>query len=279
MFVEKDEQRAQQLRRNLDTERSHKKVSYRVFPEDSNYFTRDLLHTIPQNSPVFFFIDPYGHPISIPTINDILQRRHSEIFLNLMWFRINMDLNNPKASERLNQMFGHSNWSKQPFCLKSKKEREEEFLKYFCSQVRSKYHFHFRIRFDPEDKTPGRSKRTKSYLIHFCNHPKAILLMKEVMWKLGDEEGTFDYSASSQGVLFSSTPTVDQLTEYLKKNYLGTGKSVEFMQLRIETYRLPFIEKHYRDTLKRMEFEKLISVDRRVSKKNGIRNGDFINFI
>ena len=278
MFIEKNNKRAEQLKQNLSHERSNSKISYQVFSEDSRCFTKDLLNAIPYRTPVFFFIDPYGHPISISEINKILQKPRAEIFLNLMWFRINMDLNNPDAIERLNRMFGHSDWSKQSFCLKSGREREEEFLKYFCSQVHSKYHFHFRIRFDPEDRIPGGSKRTKYYLIHFCNHPKAILLMKNVMWKLGDEEGTFDYSATSQGILFSSTPTADQLMEYLKKNYVGKGKSIEFMQLLIDTYQLPFIEKHYREALKNLTSNEILTIERKASKKSGIQSGDIINF-
>jgi len=38
--------------------------------------------------------------------------------------------------------------------------------------------------------------------------------MKEVMWPLGDEEGTFDYSGESQGVLISETPTEQELKKY-----------------------------------------------------------------
>jgi hypothetical protein len=256
-----------------------KKISYEVFSEDSRYFVENLLDKIPYHVPVFFFIDPYGYPISIPIINQILQKKHAEVFLNLMWFQINRDINNPAATHILDQMFGHSNWSNQIFCQESGKEREKKFVEYFCSQVHSQYYFQFRIRFDPKDKIRGGSKRTKYYLIHFCNHPRAILLMKNIMWKLGDEEGTFDYSASSQEILFSSTPNVDQLIDYLNTYYVGTNKNIEFTELQIETYKLPFIQKHYRVAIKTMESDnKSISVKRIKSKKTGVREGDIICF-
>lgn len=102
--------------------------------------------------------------------------------------------------------------------------------------------------------------------------------MKEVMWKLGDEEGTFDYSATSQKTLFSSTPTVEQLIEYLKKNFVGTDEFMDFLQLRIKTYQLPFLEKHYRKALKQLESDGLVEIERKASKRNGIKEGDFINF-
>jgi hypothetical protein len=45
--------------------------------------------------------------------------------------------------------------------------------------------------------------------------------MKEVMWPLGDEEGTFDYSGESQGVLISSTPTIQELETILIAEFKG----------------------------------------------------------
>jgi three-Cys-motif partner protein len=278
-FVEKNKQRSERLKQNLGSEKGNKKISFEVFPEDSLDFTTKLLKTIPINSPVFFFIDPYGHPISIPVINQILQRPHTEILLNLMWFQINRDLNNPRAYKRLNRMLGSLDWLRQPFTQKKGRKREEEFLDYFCSLIQCNYHFRFRIRFDPDDRIRGREKRTKYYLIHFCNYPKAILLMKQVMWGLGDEEGTFDYSASSQGVLFSRTPTVEQLIKYLRKNYVGTGNKIEFTQLQIKDYHLPFVEKHYRKAIQQMELEgQGVSVNRIKSKRSGITKGDIIHF-
>jgi len=278
IFVEKNELYAEKLKQNLKAEKLNSQISYKVFSEDSRYFIKNLLKKIPYNIPVFFFIDPYGYPISIPVINKILQNKHAEVFLNLMWFQINRDINNPAAAHLLDKMFEHSEWLNQLFYKEHGTEREKKFLEYFCSQVHSQYHFHFRIRFDPEDKMRGGNKRTKYYLIHFCNHPKAILLMKNIMWKLGDEEGTFDYSATSQGVLFSSTPNVDQLIEYLNTYYVGTNRNIEFTKLQIETYKLPFIEKHYRDAIKTLEFNKLVSVKRKKSKKTGIKEGDIICF-
>jgi hypothetical protein len=102
--------------------------------------------------------------------------------------------------------------------------------------------------------------------------------MKEVMWPIGDEEGTFDYSARHQGVLFSSTPQVKELIEYLRQSYVGSGKQLTFDKLREETWMLPFIEKHYREALKTLEKENLIRIARVKSKKTGIKGEDIIIF-
>ena len=47
-----------------------------------------------RRSPTFFLVDPYGHPLSISVMNDILSLPKSELLINLMWFRINMDMGN-----------------------------------------------------------------------------------------------------------------------------------------------------------------------------------------
>jgi hypothetical protein len=60
-------------------------------------------------------MDPYGHPLPLPIINNILQRDRTEVFINLMWFRINMDLGNPAVETRLDELFGDKAWRTQPF--------------------------------------------------------------------------------------------------------------------------------------------------------------------
>ena len=98
------------------------------------------------------------------------------------------------------------------------------------------------------------------------------------MWPIGDEEGTFDYSARRQGILFSSTPTENELRGYLLENYVGTEKELSFDALREETWSLPFREKDYRTILKRMEQDGVIIIRRIQSKKTGLQGADVIIF-
>ena len=180
IFIERDKQKAEQLEVQVSELLKHanrKRVRHRIFNKDArNLMPQILAHT--QNMPAFFFIDPYGHPLSIPMMNQILSRPRTEILLNLMWYSINMHLGNPKMRPTLDRMFGHSEWQQQAFMHQSGQEREKSFLEYFLEQMKAKYKFEYRIRFSPEDKTPGGEKRTKYYLIHLSNHPKAVLLIK-----------------------------------------------------------------------------------------------------
>ena len=72
---------------------------------DSRSTIPNLLASLPQRIPAFFLIDPYGRPLSLPVIRKIQQRQKTEVLINLMWFSINRDLNNPKVESRLNELF------------------------------------------------------------------------------------------------------------------------------------------------------------------------------
>jgi hypothetical protein len=152
-------------------------------------------------------------------------------------------------------------------------EREKTFLAYFISRLAAKYVLQFRIRYDVEDTRGGAG--TKYYLLHVSNHVKAVLLMKDVMWPLGDEEGTFDYSGESQGVLISETPTEQELKNILLRNF--KSKEISFDQLCETTWDLPFIPKHYRAVLRAMEGNE-VTIRRITSKKTGISGADQIRF-
>jgi hypothetical protein len=173
-------------------------------------------------------------------------------------------------------MFGDGEWRTQAFLRESGWKREQGFLEYFKSKIKARYKLHFRIRFDVEDRV-ARS-RAKYYLIHASNHAKAALLMKEVMWPLGDEEGLFDFSGEKHGVLFSTSPSEEKLWEALLREYVG--KEVEFDQIREETWDLPFIEKHYRSVVKQLEKEGLVEITPVSSKTNrGLKKRDRVRFL
>lgn len=280
IFLEKNEKKAQRLEEHLAKfiVRNSEPVSTVVLRGDSHDLTAEILRVVPSGTPSFFFVDPYGYPLSVTTINAMLERQRAEVLLNLMWYQINRDLTNPKATATIDRMFGQSDWREQPFVGLSGREREEQFLQYFCAQIGAEYAKRFRILFSPEDRIKGGEKRTKYYLIHFCNHFKAASLMKSIMWGVGEEEGTFDFAAARQGALFSRSPCVENLREALKSKYAGTGRSLTFLDLQKETFDLPFIEKHYREAVRILERDGLLSVKRVQSKMRGIAGGDIIVF-
>ncbi len=275
LLTENNEQQAQQLQQQLEALRPYP-TNLTVDPlrEDSKTFIPDLLSKIPALAPSFFMIDPYGHPLALPVINNILSRQSTEALITLMWYRINMDLNNPTVQANVDRLFGDQEWRKQPFIGQKTVARENGFLDYFVSKLAAKYVLPFRIGFDPEDKIKG--ERTKYYLLHASNHPSAVLLMKEVMWPLGDEDGTFDFSGESQGILISRTPQTSELRQILLREF--AGQQLPFDDTRKHTWKLPFVEKHYREVIQGLRAEGIVKVTPVSSKKSGLKEQDLVRF-
>ncbi|KGA94496.1 hypothetical protein LptCag_1926 [Leptospirillum ferriphilum] len=275
-FVEKDKKHQVSLGKELGKCGPYEQgLRIHLMSEDAREFVSGLLDQVPNLAPSFFMVDPYGHPLSIPILNKILKRPITEALINFMFYRINMDASNPKVQHHLDEMFGDDDWRKQDFLKESGNVREEGFLQYFLSKINAKYKFFFRIRFDSEDCVS--SGRTKYYLVHASNHPKAVLLMKEVMWPLGDDEGLFDFSGRRQGVLFSPSPQEEDLQNFLTQRY--HGKKIPFDTLREETWDLPFIEKQYRSAIKKMRNENLLAINPVTSKTDrGLKGQDLVLF-
>ncbi len=276
LLTENDEQQARQLEKQLEPLKPYpKNLKVEPLVEDSKTFIPDLLSKIPTLAPSFFMIDPYGHPLTLPVINNILSRQRTEALITLMWYRINMDLSNPAVQGNVDRLFGNQGWRQQSFMGGRSFARENGFLDYFISKLGAKYVLPFRIGYDPEDKVKG--ERTKYYLLHASSHPSAVLLMKEIMWPLGDEDGTFDFSAESQGVLISRTPQADELRRILLREF--SGKQLAFDDIRVQTWRLPFVEKHYREVLQKCRAEGIVQVTPISSKRSGLRGRDLIRFL
>lgn len=273
VFVENDRQARESLEAAL---KSHgplpARLSADVLDEDAKDFMQELLRDVRNMVPTFVMVDPYGHPLTIPIINDILRQPRAEALITFMYYRINMDVANPKAQARVDQMFGHVDWRRENFLRLRGYRREIAFLE----QIKAKYKLPFKLRFDPEDRVP--SSRTKYYLIHASNHAKAVLLMKEVMSPLGDEDGIFDYSGREQGGLFSAVPRDDELERVLRDRYACT--EISFDALREDTWRLPFTEKRYRSVIKTLRARGLAEIQPVTSKtERGLSGHDIVHIL
>jgi hypothetical protein len=206
-------------------------------------------------------------------MNDILALPKSELLINLMWFRINMDMANEAVQHHITELFGDDDWKIQGFLSRHGAEKEEHFLEYFCRRLSAEFILPFRIRYDAqEDRMSG--NRTKYYLIHASNNLKAVQLMKDVMWPLGDEKGTFDFSGTSQGVLISASPQVEELKQILIREF--AGQKIAFDDIRGKTWSLPFVEKHYRSALQELRTSGVLKVTPVSSKGTGLRGRDLV---
>jgi len=56
------------------------------------------------------------------------------------------------------------------------------------------------------------------------------------------------------------------------------GKELAFDAIREQTWRLPFVEKHYREVLQKLRAEGIVFVTPVSSKKSGLKGRDLVRF-
>jgi hypothetical protein len=101
--------------------------------------------------------------------------------------------------------------------------------------------------------------------------------MKEVMWPLGDEAGTFEFG-QPQVSLFSSTPSVEELQNLLLEKY--KGRILGFDAIREDTWSWPFVEKHYRAAIKELKQQGTVAITPVTSKtERGLKGADKVKFL
>lgn len=282
-FVERDHETSERLRALLASEQSlPASVSYMVIEESAQDFVEQLVgaSTHPgvatQPVPTFLLVDPYGHPITIPIMRQLLSAGRTELLVNVMWFRINMDLGNPSARERLDRLFGHTQWRTQSFMGLARWQREDSFLDYFIQQVGARYSLRLSVPFSPEDPVRGKERRRKYYLVHFSSHPRAALLMKAVMWHAANEVEELQLGRGAEAKqlkLIDKEPDLEQLSTDLLRRF--RGRRLTFDEVQVETLEWRFIDKHYRGVLKKLEAAGAIRVNR-VESKRGLKGRDMV---
>jgi hypothetical protein len=78
------------------------------------------------------------------------------------------------------------------------------------------------------------------------------------------------------GVLISRTPQANELRQILLREF--AGKELAFDDIREQTWKLPFVEKHYREVIKNLRAEGIVAVIPVSSKKSGLKERDLVRF-
>jgi three-Cys-motif partner protein len=83
ILVEKDEKQRASLEAELKRVQPYGQgLQVHVVAEDVKEFVPKLLGQVPNLAPSFFMVDPYGHPLTVPILNDILNRPQTEALIN-----------------------------------------------------------------------------------------------------------------------------------------------------------------------------------------------------
>lgn len=228
-----------------------------------------------QNS-TLFFVDPFGYyDTPMAGFRDLMIPFGNEILINFMFDFLNRGIGVSTIKEtQLSSFFGSEEWKNAKGMSGS--ERESFLVNLYKNQLKNttgaRFVFAYRLCYPNKNQT-------YYYLIHATNHIDGISLMKsnfasqnngrvEYLGKRNDEISLFDLDYYKQ----------IELTNFLTNKFKGECCTfIQLLERIIED--TATIEKELRSTLKNMEKNNIIEVERITSKTlRGLSGDDIICF-
>lgn len=285
IFNDKENKHINSLQKTINTISEIKKLIHQ--PRFLNYEVGEEIFKNLQDIreiPSLFFVDPYGYKgLSIDLFGKILSNWGCDCIFFFNYNRINMGLGNLLVEEHMNNLFG----KKQADELRkrihnlSSEERELEIIEAICQslyQIGGKYVLPFRF--------ISAKKDTVSHHLIFCSkNETGYKIMKEIMAKESSVENqgvaSFEYNPASiqQPLLSGFYQPLEELGNILLDDFSGQTLTVSQIYKTHNIGRC-YIEKNYKDVLKKLEREGKIIVNPLVDqrRKNTMGNEVKISF-
>lgn len=213
--------------------------------------------------PSFTFLDPFGYKgLSLRLVNGVIKDWGCDCVFFFNYNRISLGISNPMVESHMAALFG----KKRSALLKdrvegAKPEQRElmilEELTQALKEMGGTFVLPFRFR--------NEIGRLTHHLIFVSKKFKGYEVMKEIMAAASSTAdqgvGSFAYSPADESMplLFELTRPLDELEGMLKYNYAGRTISMRDIYESHSVGR-PYLSKHYKDVLKKMEESEEISV-------------------
>ncbi len=286
-FVEQNEDNFANLQSVIEQElavlKHRQKVDVQMTHGDFDRTIDGLLGFLEEHKassvPSFFFIDPFGFTgIPLETIGRILQAERTEVFLTLMSRDINRFLGLPELDRTFCSLFGSGGWKP----LIKRRDREQALVELYRAQLHEQAHASFSVHFKvcSQDRCG-----TLYHMLHANNSFKGHHIMKSIMFNQG-VDGTFAYLGRDDLAERTQTKLFDTHdTEVLRNELLARfgGQTLGFESIMEKMCypwyeEQPFIERHYREVIKQLEKDDLVSLERVSSKRTGLKGRDRVTF-
>jgi three-Cys-motif partner protein len=234
--------------------------------------------------PSFFFIDPWGYKgLSLNLINSVLKDWGCDCVFFFNFNRINMGVTNDAVAPHLNALFGEERAEALRRLLPTlaPPQRELAIVENLVEALKekgAKYALPFCFKNE-------QGSRTSHHLVFVTKHPKGYQIMKAIMARESSsaEQGvpSFDYNAApadpQMKLLFALARPLEELEDMLLEVFAGqTLTAGEIFQRHNVGTR--FIEKNYKDVLRKMEAEGSIKTkppaSERPKRKNEVTFAD-----
>jgi three-Cys-motif partner protein len=198
-FIEKDQDRADHLRRVLSTRFRDlpKNISYEVyhgeFAEVMYRIIGDLDREGRAIAPTFTFVDPFGYAgFPMTLMRRLLEARACEVLITFMASRLRRFLDDFHEST-IDDLYGNNEW--RPARDLSGDARVGFLLKHYIQALRASTPSRFVMSFE----MVGLDGNTIYWLVFATKHPKGCEVMKEAMWRV-DPSGAFKFYDAAAGV-------------------------------------------------------------------------------
>ncbi len=258
-FIEKDEERFQNLQRRLSELELPDNFSIVTKCDSFEAAFGNVLTEIEQQSkqlaPSFVFIDPFGSTgFPMTLIQKLATQLRTEVLINFSYQSLNRwSLQDPTKHPRLDELFGDGRW-RPALTMGDSKKKEDFLVQEYCKalQERDWRGTHFRM--------VNKYNQTQYYLIFGTQYYLGMLVMKRAMWS-ADPEGTFafsDMSNPNQPKLFLATLDEEyskELAEIIFANRRGTAVPKETILQNEVAWHPTAIDKHLTHALRIMEYE------------------------
>lgn len=262
---------------NLNKVISELKINnIKTYNNDYNsVLTQPRLCSFYKKHPTLFFIDPFGYyDTPMANMSDLMSSFGNEILINFMFDFLNRGISVSSVDEaQLTSFFGSAEWKKAR--LKSGTERESFLVNLYKERLKAttnaKFVFAYRLCYPTKNQT-------YYYLIHATNHIDGINNMKnsfasinngrvEYLGRKNNDISLFDMDSFKQ----------EELSCFLKEKF--NGESITFDELLESIVEdTATIEKDLRSTVKTMEQNGSVFIQRISSAKTGLKGKDKIIF-
>lgn len=184
VFLERDEQNASELRREVERiEDLPSRIFVDVECGDAFQVLRREVDALKlagqQMAPAFLFVDPYGFSLPGDLLAEIMEYGRVELFVNVMWRELDMAIRQEPAAghgqaENLDRLFGGDAW--RSIRDETMVGRADQAAKLLADRLGAKWWTHVRMVLGGD--------AVRFFLLHLTNHDDGRDLMKECVWKV-----------------------------------------------------------------------------------------------
>lgn len=284
-FNEKDPVRFDQLKSNINSIPRIDKLRFSPAIHNNEIDYDTPKHFMKAKIPAFCFLDPAGYKgLSLELIRSFGKDHGTDVIFFFNYNDINRAITNPHVTEDMAHLFGPSRYASLLKKLPGQtgQNRESIIINEMSEAVRDiGMHYVLPFRF----KFAGKN-RTSHYLIFASKNGTAFRIMKDIMYKAGEQDmngiGRFEFIPSCDKSNYVQLSIIDfynapfeDLKNRLCQKYAGRTFTVDYL-IESDLPYTPFVGKQYKEALKQLECEGRIRCNPAASDRRKNTMGDTV---